>query len=40
MRYERKDTRELYIVPYRIAYFYSIKENKILFLDIYHKDKQ
>lgn len=40
MRYDRKGTRELYVKPYRIAYAYSIRENKIIFLDIYHKDEQ
>ncbi len=40
MRYGRKRTRELYVKPYRIAYAYSIRENKIIFLDIYHKDEQ
>jgi mRNA-degrading endonuclease RelE of RelBE toxin-antitoxin system len=38
--YERKGTRELYIKPYRIAYAYSKEEDKITFLEIYHKDEQ
>lgn len=38
MRHARKETRELYIKPYRLAYSYS--KNKIIFLDIYHKNKQ
>ena len=38
MRYSRKGTRELYISPYRLAYAYIPSENKIIFLDIYHKD--
>ncbi len=40
MRYGRKGTRELYIQPYRISYAFLEKENKIIFLDLYHKDEQ
>ena len=40
MRYNRKGTRELYVSPYRLAYSYHPSENKIIFLDIYHKDEQ
>jgi len=40
MRYTRKGTRELYIQPFRISYAYLKDENKIVFLDLYHKDKQ
>ena len=40
MKYERKNTRELYISPYRIAYAYLPSENKIIFLSLYHKDDQ
>lgn len=40
MKYERKNTRELYISPYRIAYAYLPSENKIIFLSLYHKDNQ
>jgi len=40
MRYERKDTREVYIAPYRLSYAFLKRENKIIFLEIYHKDKQ
>ncbi len=40
MMYGRKNTRELYIKPYRLSYLYLEKENKIVFLDLYHKDKQ
>jgi mRNA-degrading endonuclease RelE of RelBE toxin-antitoxin system len=40
MRYERKDTRELYVAPYRLAYSYIRREDKLIFLDIYHKDEQ
>lgn len=40
MMYDRKGTRELYVAPYRLSYMYVKDENKIVFLDIYHKDEQ
>jgi len=40
LRYTRKGTRELYVSPFRIAYAYLKEENKIVFLDVYHKDEQ
>jgi mRNA-degrading endonuclease RelE of RelBE toxin-antitoxin system len=40
MRYARKGTRELYIKPFRLSYAYLQNEDKIIFLDLYHKDKQ
>lgn len=40
MRFGRKGTREVYISPYRFSYVYIPEENKIIFLDLYHKDKQ
>ena len=40
MMYGRKGTREVYVAPYRLAYSYIPSENKIIFLDIYHKDEQ
>jgi len=40
MMYGRKGTREVYAAPYRLAYSYNPSENKIIFLDIYHKDEQ
>jgi addiction module RelE/StbE family toxin len=40
MRYQRKGTRELYVQPYRISYAFLEEENKIVFLDLYHKNKQ
>ena len=40
MRYNRRGTREVYIVPYRLAYAYIPSENKVVFIDIYHKDEQ
>lgn len=40
MMYLRKGTREVYIPPFRLSYFYIKEEDKIIFLDLYHKDKQ
>ena len=40
MRYERKGTRELYLPPFRLVYAWLPTEDKIILLDIYHKDKQ
>lgn len=40
MRYARKWTREVYIGSFRLSYSYIKEENKLIFLDIYHKDKQ
>ena len=40
MRHTRKDTRELYISPYRLAYSYNKAANTLIFLGIYHKDEQ
>ena len=40
MRYDRRGTRELYIKPFRISYIYSNNEEKIIFLDLYHKKQQ
>ncbi len=40
MRYARKGTRELYIGSHRLSYAYIQKENKIIFLNLYHKNKQ
>lgn len=40
MRYDRKDTRELYIKPFRLSYSYIKNENLIYILDIYHKKEQ
>jgi len=38
MMYCRKGTREVYVAPYRLAY--SFVNDTLIFLDIYHKDKQ
>ncbi|MEA1893596.1 MAG: type II toxin-antitoxin system RelE/ParE family toxin [Euryarchaeota archaeon] len=40
MKYSRKGTREVYIPPFRLSYLYLENEEKIIFLDLYHKDKQ
>ena len=40
MRYIRKGTRELYIPPFRLSYLYVKGEDKIVILDLYHKDEQ
>ena len=40
MKHARKGTRKVYIKPYRIAYAYIKKENKLIFLELYHKDEQ
>jgi len=40
MRHSRKDTREVYVEPFRLSYAYLPEENKIIFLDLYHKDEQ
>ena len=40
MMYARKGTREVYISPFRLSYIYIRKENKIILLDLYHKNKQ
>ncbi len=40
MKFDRRGTREVYISPYRLFYAYLREENKIIILDLYHKDKQ
>jgi mRNA-degrading endonuclease RelE of RelBE toxin-antitoxin system len=40
MKYVRKGTREVYVAPYRLSYMYLKDEDKIIFLEIYHKDQQ
>ena len=40
MRNVRKGTRELYISPFRLAYAYNMNEEKVIILDLYHKDSQ
>jgi len=40
MKHGRKGTREVYIKPFRLSYTYLENENKLIFLDFYHKKKQ
>ena len=40
MRFSRKGTREVYIAPFRLSYAYLKDEDKIIILDLYHKDAQ
>lgn len=40
MRYSRKGTRDVYISPYRLLYAFIKEDNKLIFLELYHKDKQ
>ncbi len=40
MRYARKGTREVYAGSFRLSYAYIPEENKIIFLDLHHKDEQ
>lgn len=40
MRFSRKGTREIYIPPFRLSYAYIKAEDKIILLNLYHKDEQ
>ena len=40
MQYNRKGTREVYVPPFRLSYTYIPEQDKIIFLDLYHKDEQ
>ena len=40
MRYDRKETRELYISPFRLNYIFDKARDILIFLDVYHKDEQ
>lgn len=40
MKHDRKGTREVYAPPFRLSYSYIVSEEKLIFLDIYHKDEQ
>ncbi len=39
MRYSRKGTREVYIAPFRLSYIFYQEDDKVVFLDLYHKDE-
>lgn len=38
MRFNRKNTREMYIPPFRLSYCWRESCETIVFLDLYHKD--
>jgi len=40
MRYTRRQTREVYIPPFRLSYFYDREQDTVVFLALYHKDEQ
>ena len=40
MRFDRKETRELYVNPFRLNYIYDKTRDILIFLDVYHKDEQ
>ncbi len=40
MRYSRKNTRELYVPPFRLSYYYDENKDLLVFLALYHKDEQ
>jgi len=40
MKYDRKGTREVYVAPFRLSYIYFKELDKVVFLDLYHKDEQ
>jgi len=40
MKYGRKGIREIYLGSFRLSYAYVKEGNKIILLDIYHKDQQ
>ncbi|HEU17250.1 MAG TPA: hypothetical protein ENO06_00795 [Methanolinea sp.] len=40
MRYSRKQTREVYVPPFRLSYYYDRQKDILIFLALYHKDDQ
>ena len=40
MRWCRKNTREVYIPPFRLSYCYDKKDDTLVFLALYHRDEQ
>ncbi|MCK4326972.1 MAG: hypothetical protein KAW41_00675 [Candidatus Diapherotrites archaeon] len=40
MRFSRKNTREVYIAPFRLSCLCLKSQDTIVFLDLYHKDGQ
>jgi mRNA-degrading endonuclease RelE of RelBE toxin-antitoxin system len=39
-RYSRKDTREVYVPPFRVSYYYNREKDILVFLAPYHKNAQ
>jgi len=40
MRYSRKQTREVYVPPFRLSYWFDKQHDTLVFLALYHKDEQ
>jgi len=40
MRLDRKDTREVYLPPFRLSYSYNKEKDILYLLEIYHKNEQ
>lgn len=40
MKYNRKETRELYVKPFRLSYAYIVDKETVYILDLYHKKRQ
>ena len=40
MRYSRKQTREVYVLPFRLSYWFDKRKDTLVFLALYHKDEQ
>ena len=40
MRYTKKQTREVYIPPFRLSCLYDKRNDTLVFLSLYHKDEQ
>lgn len=40
LRFSRQGTREVYVAPFRLSYSYSKEQGLVVFLDLYHKDRQ
>jgi mRNA-degrading endonuclease RelE of RelBE toxin-antitoxin system len=40
MRYTRKQTREVYVPPFRLSYWFDPRKDMLVFLALYHKDEQ
>lgn len=40
MKYDRKGTREVYVGSFRLSYAYIKNKDRLIILELYHKDKQ